>query len=185
MGACLTGCPAGIILGGSFLSSFVARDRITIKGEVDLAGQRGNFRVGAMRYFEGSEASAGYKLADVDGVDFGGAQNFSILFTGPATDSEPASGSYTLTLQSGRSMAHWLLIAWNDLNKNGKMEWEEMRAPETFQITKAGGNFFGFRASGSVLAPLATTGVVAFAEADKVKSYKFVFPRVEDFPTTQ
>ncbi len=183
-GACLTGCPAGLLLSGSFLSSFVARDKITIKGEVDLGGNVGSFRVGAMKYFEGSDATATYRLADLDSVDFTGGSppNFVPLTLSVATDSDPASGSFALNLQSNRQIAHWLVVAWNDVNKNGKMEWEELRAPETYQITKAGGNFFGFRASGSVLAPLATTGVVAFPEADKVKSYKFVFAPVEGAP---
>jgi hypothetical protein len=165
-----------------FLNSFIARDKVTLKGEVDLAGNIGKFRVGAMKYFEGSDASAAYKLADLDGVDFGGAQNFSVLFTGTASDAAPATGSYLLALQSQRSWANWLVIAWDDANQNGKMEWEEKRAPETFQITKAGGNFFGFRASGSALAPLATTGVIAFGEVDKVKAFNFVFPPLEEFP---
>jgi len=91
-------------------------------------------------------------------------------------------GKFKLTLETTERVSTWLVMAWADINKNERMDWDEPRATEYFQITKMDGTFFGFRASGSVLAPLATTSVTHFGDATKVKSYRFAFPFIEEPP---
>jgi hypothetical protein len=190
VGACLTGCPAALVLAGFNFGKLLERDKITIKGEVELNGIQG-VKIGAMKYFESSEGTGNYKLADGDALDPLSPRWNAVIFeprlsvplTGAATDGVQATGAFALELQSDHRVAQFLLIAWSDTTpRNGRYEWEELRAGETFLITKSGGSFYGLRASGSVLAPFATTGIAVFGDVDKVKTFKFAFPPIEEAP---
>lgn len=181
-GACVTGCPLAVL---GFLGNWspVYTPELTMRGDVLTAG-RASIKVGALLYFEGTDASGSFNIQQGEGKDF---KPFLQAITQPATksDDDVPRGEFVLKLKSPFRVAQFVVLAWEDLNKNQKYDFDEVRAPETFHITKMDGNWFGYRASGDVLVPLATENVVPFGDATKVKNFRFVMPEMEEPPIVE
>lgn len=177
-GACVTGCPLAIL---GFIGNWtpVQTPKLTMRGDV-LTGGRASIKVGALLFFEGTDASGSFKIQQGETL----VLNPLVPITVPATTSEEdiPRGQFKLELTSNHRVAQFVVMAWEDINKNQKFDKDEVRAPETFHIMKMDGNWFGQRSSGDVLVPLATENVVPFGNATEVKNYRFIMPELEEPP---
>ena len=108
-----------------------------------------------------------------------------VPITVPVATSDYLKGDFMLKIASSQAVAQFLILAWEDVNKNQKLDMDEVRAPETYQIIKMDGLFFGLRASGSVLVPLASESVVTFPDASKIKNFRFVMPELDEPPIAE